>query len=1711
MLKKCMKTLLAFLMIFSSLSLTTFAQEANGELIINDARIGSGLHQITYSGNWGSSKGLPERFYNGDEHWFSFKKYNEGDPLPYYSVRFKGTGVEVYGETQPVLGIYNIYIDGELVKTFDAYSAARVEKTKLFTVDGLAYGEHTLKVELSNTKNAAATNCDGEFDYIKVLGFQKDVVENQSVTRIEDSVFSSSNEPFKFKYNGEWKGESGYPNLFFNGDDHYSDKAGDSYEMSFTGSRIQVYGTKKKNHGNYDVELDGESVGTMQATQSTTAHKQLLFDSQELSYGEHHIKVTLPANAKVSIQVDCIDITHGSITADSIQINEAEFIGCKGMSFQATTSFTPWLATPTIEWSTSDASKAIVDENGLIEIVGSEIGECTITAKISGTEIKDEIPIQILPEMDALRAYVGTTAVTANQEFYMDYIINQENPTTWHEMGWKGDELLSSIVVLTKDEVTNLKVEASDFTNGEHVFSKDNIEIRWLKDVLANIGRSNPSAPKKLFADVIHKGGAIDAPAQKVLTSWINIAIPKDCEPGTYSGTITVSANELEEPYVFDYSFEVLNIVQPTSDDTATTVQFWQYPFAVAEYYGLTKDEFFNDTHLMYLRENLKEYLSLGARDLVATVVEEAWNHQCYYSSPSMVKWIEQEDGTFKFDYTWFDKWVELAIECGVIDPVNKLGQIKCYSIVPWGNKIGYTTKDGSYVSTAFTPGSSAWTNMWSQFLTDFMAHTEEKGWFDITYISLDERGITDLQHSIELIHSIQNEDGESFKISSALNYSLSGDTSFTDQIDDISMNYGHVPHNSDSFQAFCEHRRELGLVTTVYTCTGNYPSSFVTSDPIDASYAIWYTLYQNSDGYLRWAWDAWTNDPLTDVSYKSFEPGDMWFIYPTEKGEVSDTYYYSSPRYEMTKQAVRDINKAKYLMSLSDQLNDDIHAFLDTLGRPNKGTSYGSATYATQADRELTISETQRMRNTLLEVSKDYALYGTSTATKVALREALKQYEANYYNSLSYTKASYEPFKDVYEAALTIEADRHATQEAIDEVVALLSIEAEKLEEISIPTLSENLINTSAETDVKVIDVTSECVKGGNPDEDGKASNLLDYNSKTYWHTDYKNVIGMPQSITFDLGQIYVLEDLTFLPRQGAAGPGKGDPIMVKLYGGLDADNLTYLGSKAFDTENDVLANRDSFIRVALTEKPLVQYIKFEIIQVGGNVGNEYANAAEMRFYGSEPIVVEVDKTALETLVNKANELDPYAYKDFMPVMDALFEASGVLANENATQAEVDAALEALQAAIDTLEENAPVVTVDKAALNEAIAAAEALAEADYSRKSWSNLQTALTAAKEVAADENATQEVVDQAVSSLEAKKAALVNVVAAKEAIAAAEAKLAEADKYTDETVAELTTAYNNAVYAINSNIGYVQADADMHAANINNAIAALVEKPVEPELTAPAKVENVKAKDTDYKTITLTWDASETATAYDVYRKAYDSEEFKLYKTVEDTTVAVTGVMTGKEYAFYEVAKNEVGAAQACETVAQATTLHGKVTLAIEKVSTSKFKLSWNAIDGATRYIVYRKRNDDKMKKVLTLGSKDLTYTTAEMPNGDYQFVLKAGRYDSTDRVMTKASNTVKGSVKKVAPAVTLKADTKSIKVSWKKMEGVTHYQVYRATSEDGKYTKLTTTKELSYTAKSLSSGKKYFFKVRGYKTYKSGEEIKYSVYTPYSTIKYTTAK
>ena len=511
-----------------------------------------------------------------------------------------------------------------------------------------------------------------------------------------------------------------------------------------------------------------------------------------------------------------------------------------------------------------------------------------------------------------LGASIGSTDFHYLQKDYDE--IKKLNLNTWNEVAWIGDELNSKIVMWTNSSpVNNVTLSSSDFINENgDLISSNNIKISWLKETLANIGRSNPSAPLEPFPDIIHNSGSLNIEKNKIASAWINIKIPRNAKPGIYNGSIEVTADELEKAYTFDYSFEVLNLVQPLPSETNTQIEFWQHPYTIARYYKISKEDLFTEKHFKYLKDDLKEYRNMGGRGVIATIVHEAWNHQSYDSDPSMIKWRKNSYGTFEFDYSHFDKWIQLNIDLGILDPEKGFGQIKCYSIVPWNNRIQYfneaTNKEEAINPT---PGSDIWINIWTQFLTSFMSHLKEKGWFNITYISMDERSIDDLKACVDLIESITNKLGEHFKISSAMDYESGNDYSFLDRIDDISIGLSHINHNSDDMKNMAKHRQELGLLTTIYTCTGDYPSSFTISDPIEGAFTMWYSLYQNTNGFLRWSWDGWVENPLENVSYKYWEPGDPFLIYPAEKDSIGKTFY-STPRLEKLKEGIRDLNKAK-------------------------------------------------------------------------------------------------------------------------------------------------------------------------------------------------------------------------------------------------------------------------------------------------------------------------------------------------------------------------------------------------------------------------------------------------------------------------------------------------------------------------------------------------------------------------------------------------------------------------------------------------------------------------------------------------------------------------------------------------------------------------------------------------------------------------------
>ena len=89
------------------------------------------------------------------------------------------------------------------------------------------------------------------------------------------------------------------------------------------------------------------------------------------------------------------------------------------------------------------------------------------------------------------------------------------------------------------------------------------------------------------------------------------------------------------------------------------------------------------------------------------------------------------------------------------------------------------------------------------------------------------------------------------------------------------------------------------------------------------------------------------------------------------------------------------------------------------------------------------------------------------------------------------------------------------------------------------------------------------------------------------------------------------------------------------------------------------------------------------------GDEANKFSAAAEIRVMGRfQDEEVEVNKADLTALVEKAEVLKEkdYTSETWKPFAEALKEAQAVLAKEDASQAEVDAAQTSLQTAMDGL-----------------------------------------------------------------------------------------------------------------------------------------------------------------------------------------------------------------------------------------------------------------------------------------------------------------------------------------------------------------------------------------------------------------------------------------
>lgn len=234
----------------------------------------------------------------------------------------------------------------------------------------------------------------------------------------------------------------------------------------------------------------------------------------------------------------------------------------------------------------------------------------------------------------------------------------------------------------------------------------------------------------------------------------------------------------------------------------------------------------------------------------------------------------------------------------------------------------------------------------------------------------------------------------------------------------------------------------------------------------------------------------------------------------------------------------------------------------------------------------------------------------------------------------------------------------------------------------------------------------------------------------------------------------------------------------------------------------------------------------------------------------------------------------------------------------------------------------------------------------------------------------------------------------------------------------------------------------------------------------------------AKNTS-KGIYLKWTKIAGAEKYRIYRQTEGSSKWNLLDTTKKNTFTDKTAKSGTKY-YYRVRAVANGDMSSYEVVGRYYL--STPTLTSVKNNASGVKVSWEKINGAQGYKIYRKTSAKGDWKLIgtTTNNKKSYYIDKSAKSGKTYYYSVQAYYSKTTSTYNQTGLKLKYLA---APKVETKIYTNSIKLSWNKVGSAKEYVVYRKASGESKWTKLTTTTKLSYKDPNVKNNKTYSYRVK----------------------------
>lgn len=494
---------------------------------------------------------------------------------------------------------------------------------------------------------------------------------------------------------------------------------------------------------------------------------------------------------------------------------------------------------------------------------------------------------------------------------------------------WKGERVNTTVLVWSPDTLEQVRFTLGDLKNGKgQIIDKKNIQLSLVRYVISNYpygakdATCGESQYKNLYlmpdrfeplasGDYLEEIGRFDLPGRSVRPVWLSLDIPAGTAAGMYEGVVMVHSKS-RPTTTLRLKINVQNQLLPAPHAWKHRLDLWQNPWVVAWDNHLVP---WSEEHKALLKKHLKLYAEAGGTFITTYGVHSPWSDNSYMIEGGMIEWIKRKDRTWKFDYTIFDQYVELAMSVGIDRAIT------LYTPVPWGFRFRYLDRaTGDYKYATWAPDSKEFKEVWFVFLTDLKKHLEQKGWMKITYLGINENEMSQTLAAIKVI----KEHSRQWKITYAGDWHPELDI----LLDDYCFLYG-----KESDVNIVKARSARGQTTTYYVCCNPpVPNNFVYSPPVEGRWISWYSVAHGYDGFLRWAYDAWPADVNRDARHPFWPAGDCFLVYPGGNSCI---------RFEKLREGIVDFEKIRILRekaarssdpavkNLLQQLNEHLKTFL--------------------------------------------------------------------------------------------------------------------------------------------------------------------------------------------------------------------------------------------------------------------------------------------------------------------------------------------------------------------------------------------------------------------------------------------------------------------------------------------------------------------------------------------------------------------------------------------------------------------------------------------------------------------------------------------------------------------------------------------------------------------------------------------------------------